>query len=59
MAAARLLLITLEIPARRMNLFFDAQDAIPPDLRTRKEAPRRINASVSKQVLLTACETGP
>ena len=29
MAAARLLLITLEIPARRMNLFFDAQDAIP------------------------------
>src|ERR1700722_6718716 len=30
----------------------------PPDLRTRKEAPRRINASVSKQVLLTACENG-
>jgi hypothetical protein len=30
MAAVRLLLlITLEIPARRMNLFFDAQDAIP------------------------------
>jgi hypothetical protein len=30
----------------------------PPDLRTRKDAPRRINASVSKQVLLTACENG-
>ena len=58
MAAARPLLITLEIPARRMNLFFDARMQSPPDLRKRKEAPRRINASVSKQVLLTACENG-